>query len=271
MATPLRFDDLELDIMMTADGTFVGSIEGKRLVDQGFGGRVALAAIGDIDARDIRLDVTTDDFSLAGLGPFIPGLPAVVVDAGKLSGNANLRFAAGGLEEANIDMVALGGSLDLTMAGLPELDYDTASVIMEYQAPAGRLSLAQGELALADGRTVSLSGDDALHSAAPTPSVRGSRWPINQIYADWPAVLVHISRRNSQSGFPAVISRLHPRGCRRHRPRRLAARDCLLICARSFTACLWMSGLASISALSVSPMAVLNLALAPAVWSKNCP
>ena len=189
---PLRFDDVELDMMMAADGSFVGSVEGRRLVDQGFGGRVALAAIGDIDARDIRLDVTADDFSVAGLGPFIPGLPPVVADAGRLSGNANLLFTGGGLEEANIDMVALGGGLDLTMAGLPELDYDTASVIMEYQALAGRLSLAQGELALADGRTVSLSGDvDALHSATPqlTLRLRGNRWPINQIYADWPAGL----------------------------------------------------------------------------------
>ena len=189
---PLRFDDVELDMMMAADGSFVGSVEGRRLVDQGFGGRVALAAIGDIDARDIRLDVTADDLSVAGLGPFIPGLPPVVADAGRLSGNANLLFTGGGLEEANIDMVALGGGLDLTMAGLPDLDYDTASVIMEYQALAGRLSLAQGELALADGRTVSLSGDvDALHSATPqlTLRLRGNRWPINQIYADWPAGL----------------------------------------------------------------------------------
>jgi len=189
---PLRLDDIELDMMMAADGTFVGSVEGRRLVEGGIGGRIAIAAIGDIDARGMRVDVTADDFSMIGLGHFIPGLPAMVVDAGKLAGNANLTFAGGTLLDANIDMVALAGSLDLTLAGLPVLDYDTASMIMEYQGQTGRLTMAQGELALADGRTVSLSGDvNSLHSPAPQFSLRlrGNRWPVDQIYADWPTDL----------------------------------------------------------------------------------
>lgn len=189
---PLLFDDIELDMMVAADGTFVGSLEGRRLVDNGSGGRIALAAIGDIAARDIRLDVTTNEFSAVALAPFLPDMPAVAADAGTLSGNANLMITGGRLAGANIDMVALGGSLDLTLAGLPRLDYDTASMIMEYQAEAGRLSLAQAELALADGRTVSLSGDvDALHSQSPQFALRlrGNQWPIDQVYADWPAKL----------------------------------------------------------------------------------
>ena len=151
-----EFDDIELD-MMAADGTFVGSIEGGGLSEMKMAGgsrwRPSVTLM-----RDIRLDVTADDFSAVGLERFIPGLPAMIVDAGKLSGNANLMFAAGDLVDANIDMVALDGGLDLTVAGLPVLDYDTASMIMEYQGQTGRLALAQGELALADGRTVSLSG-----------------------------------------------------------------------------------------------------------------
>ena len=48
---------------------------------------------------------------------------------------------------------------DLRAAGLPKLNFDTASLVMGYRHAAGELSLAQGEVVLADGRTISLSAD----------------------------------------------------------------------------------------------------------------
>ena len=113
-------------------------------------------------------------------------------------------LTAGKIVAADIDMVALGGRLDLSPAGPPVLEYDTASVIMEYKGDTGSLVLAQGELALADGRTLALSGDvDALHGSTPQLALRfrGNRWPIEQIYADWPSGLADEAREGLQKRF----------------------------------------------------------------------
>ena len=201
---PLTFDEVELEVMMAADGTFVASFAGRRLLDTGPGGRISIAAIGDAASMDMRLDVKSDNFRLAALTPFLPQLPESLSDIGNTSGNANVTLTAGKIVAADIDMVALGGRLDLGPAGLPVLEYDTASVIMEYRGDTGRLALAQGELALADGRTLALSGDvNALHG--PTPQLafrfRGNRWPIEQIYADWPSGLADEAREGLQKRF----------------------------------------------------------------------
>ena len=201
---PLSFGEVELEVMMAADGTFVASFDGRRLSGKGPGGRISVAAIGDAGSMDMRLDVKVDDFRLAALSPFLPQLPEALSDIGSTSGNANVMLTAGKIVAADIDMVALGGRLDLSPAGLPVLEYDTASVIMEYKGETGSLVLAQGELALADGRTLALSGDvDALHG--PTPQLafrfRGNRWPIEQIYADWPSGLADEAREGLQKRF----------------------------------------------------------------------
>ena len=201
---PLSFGEVELEVMMAADGTFVASFDGRRLSEKGPGGRISVAAIGDAGSIDIRLDVKMDDFRLAALSPFMPQLPEALSEIGSTSGNANVMLTAGKIVAADIDMVALGGRLDLSPAGLPVLEYDTASVIMEYKGETGSLVLAQGELALADGRTLALSGDvDALHG--PTPQLafrfRGNRWPIEQIYADWPSGLADEAREGLQKRF----------------------------------------------------------------------
>ncbi|MEC7587034.1 MAG: hypothetical protein VYE49_09305, partial [Pseudomonadota bacterium] len=198
---PLSFGEVELEVMMAADGTFVASFEGRRRSGKRSGGRISVAGIGDAGSMDMRLDVKVDDFRLAALSPFLPQLPEALSDIGSTSGNANLMVTAGKIVAADIDMVALGGRLDLSPAGLPVLEYDTASVIMEYKGETGSLVLAQGELALADGRTLALSGDvDALHG--PTPQLafrfRGNRWPIEQIYADWPSGLADEAREGLQ-------------------------------------------------------------------------
>ena len=201
---PLSFDDVELEVMMASDGTFVGAFDGRHVPGSGPGGRIGVAAIGDVGSMDMRLDVTTDEFRLAALASYLPQLPAALADVGTTSGNANISLTAGKVVAADINMVALGGRLDLAPTGLPVLEYDTASVIMEYKGDTGRLALAQGELALADGRTVALSGDvDGLHGAAPKLAfrLRGNRWPIEQIYADWPAGLADNARTGLRKRF----------------------------------------------------------------------
>ena len=201
---PLSFGEVELEVMMAADGTFVASFDGRRLLDSGTGGRISVAAIGDAGSKDMRLDVKVDDFRLATLTPFLPQLPEALSDIGNTTGNANVTLKAGKVVAADIDMVAIDGRLDLKPAGLPVLEFATASVIMEYSGDTGRLALAEGELSLTDGRTLALSGDvDALHG--PTPQLafrfRGNRWPIEQIYADWPIGLADEAREGLKKRF----------------------------------------------------------------------
>ena len=201
---PLSFGEVELEVMMAADGTFVASFDGRRLLDSGTGGRISVAAIGDAGSKDMRLDVKVDDFRLAALTPFLPQLPEALSDIGNTTGNANVTLTAGKVVAADIDMVAIDGRLDLKPAGLPVLEFATASVIMEYSGDTGRLALAEGELSLTDGRTLALSGDvDALHG--PTPQLafrfRGNRWPIEQIYADWPTGLADEAREGLKKRF----------------------------------------------------------------------
>ena len=185
----LRFGDVELSMAVAADGTFVSSLEGERQAQNGADGVVALTAIGDFTSRDMRLDIVSEAFSAAALMPFLPGVPQALADAGRLSGTASLVVAEARLQAADIDMVALGGSIDMMPVGLPRLDYDTASMVMAYQREAGRLSLAQGEMTLADGRTIALSGDvEGLNDEVMQLAFRfrGNKWPINEIYSDWP-------------------------------------------------------------------------------------
>lgn len=185
----LRFGDVELSMAVAADGTFVGSLEGQRQTQSGAGGVIALTAIGDFASRDMRLDIVSESFSAAALMPFIPGLPPALAEAGRLSGNASLVVTEARLQAADIDMVSIGGSIDMAPVGLPRLDYDTASMMMAYQRETGRLSLAQGEVTLADGRIIALSADvDGLNDEVVQLAVRfrGNKWPVNEIYSDWP-------------------------------------------------------------------------------------
>ena len=198
---PLSFGEVELEVMTEADGTFVASFDGRRIPEKGPGGRIVVAAIGDAGSMDMRLDVKVDNFRLSTLSPFLQQLPASLSDIGSTSGNAKVMLAAGKIVAADINMVAMGGKLDLNLTGLPVLEYDTASAIIEYKSATGSLVLAQGELALADGRTLALSGDvKALHG--PTPQLafrfRGNRWPIKQIYANWPSGLADDVREGLQ-------------------------------------------------------------------------
>ena len=200
----LQFGDVELSMAVAADGTFVASLEGERRTQIGPDGVIALTAIGDFASRDMRLDVVSEAFSAAALMPFLPGVPQIVAEAGHLSGSANLVVAEARLQAAEIDMVSIGGSLDMAGVGLQRLDYDTASMIMAYQRGAGRLSLAQGEMTLADGRTIALSGDiDGLNDNVMQFALRfrGNRWPINEIYSVWPDGVADAARAGLMERF----------------------------------------------------------------------
>ena len=191
-ADPLRFENIEFEFATAADGTFVGLVEGERLIGGASAGLISVSAIGDLIQRDFRIDVKLDEFTTSGLAVMSPQVPAAVVDAGRLSGAANLSVSAGVLEAADMDIVAVEGRLNLTAVGLPLFEYDTGSVVMGYDHAAGELSVAQGELVLTDGRTMSLSGDlRGLREDVPQLALRlrGNRWPITQIYDDWPARL----------------------------------------------------------------------------------
>ncbi len=200
----LRFGDVALLMEVAADGTFIGTLKGQRETDSGEDGVIALAAIGDFSTRDIRLEIASDSFSAAAFSPFLPGIPPAIADAGRLSGSAMLVVADSRLQAADIDMVSIGGSIDLAPAGLPRLDYDTASMVMAYQREAGRLSLAQGEVTLADGRTIALSGDIGnLNDNVVQLGLRfrGNKWPINEIYTDWPDAVAEEVRAGLMERF----------------------------------------------------------------------
>ena len=191
-ADPVRFENLEFEFAVAADGTFVGLVEGERLIDGVSAGIISASAIGDLIQKDFRIDVKLDEFTTTGLPVMSLQIPLALVDAGRLSGTANLLVSAGVLDAADMDIVAVEGRLDLTAAGLPVFEYDTGSVVMGYSHAAGELSLAQGELVLNDGRTVSLSGDlRGLREDIPQLALRlrGNRWLVEQIYEDWPAGL----------------------------------------------------------------------------------
>jgi len=200
----LRFGNVELSMAVAADGTFIGSLEGQRQTETGAGGVIALTAIGDFASRDMRLDVVSETFSAAVLVPFIPEIPPALAEAGRLSGTASLVVSEAQLQAADIDMVSIGGSIELAPAGLPRLDYDTASMVMAYQREAGRLSLAQGEVSLADGRTIALSGDiDGLNEDVVQLAFRfrGNKWPVNEIFADWPEGVASAARDGLMERF----------------------------------------------------------------------
>ena len=189
LADPVRFETVEMEFAAAADGTFVASLEGERRLDETSGGRIAMSAIGDLTANDFRIDVSMDDFLTDGLSLIAPRFPQALADAGRLSGAANLTVAGNILEAADMDIVAVAGRLDLAAASLPVLEYETGSVVVGYNHDAGELSLAEGELVLTDGRSVSLSGDlRSLRDDVPQLALRlrGNRWPLDQIYADWP-------------------------------------------------------------------------------------
>ena len=200
----LRFGDVELSMAVAADGTFVASLEGERQTQTGGDGVIALTAIGDFASRDMRLDVVSEAFSAAALMPFLPGIPQALAEAGRLSGTASLVVTESRLQAAEVDMVSIGGSIDMAPVGLPRLDYDTASMVMAYQREAGRLSLAQGEVTLADGRTIALSGDiDGLNDDVVQLAFRfrGNRWPINELYSDWPDGVAEETRAGLMKRF----------------------------------------------------------------------
>ncbi|MEL0132514.1 MAG: DUF3971 domain-containing protein, partial [Rhodobiaceae bacterium] len=191
-ADPIRFENVEFEFATAADGTFVGLVEGERLMDGASAGVMSVSAIGDLVRKDFRIDVKLDEFTTTGLPVMSPQIPLAFGEAGRLSGTANLSISAGVLDVADLDIVAIEGRLDLTNVGLPVLAYDTASVVMGYNHGAGELSLAEGELVLNDGRTVALSGElRGLSKDVPQLALRlrGNRWPIERIYEDWPAGL----------------------------------------------------------------------------------
>ncbi len=196
-AAPVRFENLEFEFAAAADGTFVGLVEGERVIKGAPAGIMSVSAIGDLIRKDFRIDVKMDEFTTSGLPPMVGQIPAALADTGRLSGTANLSVGAGVLDAADMDIVAVEGSLDLTALGLPVFAYDTGSVVVGYNHRAGELSLAQGELVLTDGRTVSLSGDlRGLREDVPQLALRlrGNRWPLEQIYEDWPAGLAPDAR-----------------------------------------------------------------------------
>ncbi len=192
LADPVRFEDVAFEFAAAADGTFVGLVEGERRIDDVAAGVISISTIGDLSRKDFRVDAKFDEFITTGLPALSPRIPAALANSGRLSGTANLSVSAGVLDAAAMDIVAVEGRLDLTAAGFPVLEYETGSVVMGYNHGAGELSMAQGELVLTDGRTVSLSGDlRGLREDVPQLALRlrGNRWPIEQIYQDWPAGL----------------------------------------------------------------------------------
>ncbi len=196
-ADPVRFENVEFEFASAADGTFVGLVDGERLIEGASAGMMSVSAIGDLVRKDFRIDIKLDELTTRGLPAISPQIPQAVGEAGRLSGTANLSISAGLLDVADMDIVAVEGRLDLTTAGLPVLAYDTGSVVIGYNHGTGELSLAQGELVLTKGRTLSLSGDlRGLRDAVPQLALRlrGNRWPIEQIYEEWPAGLASGAR-----------------------------------------------------------------------------
>jgi hypothetical protein len=188
-ARPVRFENVESEFAAAADGTFVGLIKGDRFEGGVPAGNLSVSAIGDLTQKDFRVDVTMDELATSGLATMSPFLPTVLADAGRMSGSASLSITSGVLDAADMDIVAVEGSLDLADVGFPELAYDTGSVVITYNHKDGALSLAQGELALTDGRRIALSGDFRdLRTDLPQLALRfrGNRWPIERIYEDWP-------------------------------------------------------------------------------------
>ena len=196
-AEPVLLENIEFEFAAAPDGTFVGLVEAERVIDGNSAGTLAVSAIGDLLDRDFRIDIAADDVLAIDLPAFSPLIPQALADAGRLSGTANLSITDSVLQSADIDLVAVAGMFDLRPGGLPKLNFDTASLVMGYRHAAGELSLAQGEVALADGRTISLSADlRDLRTAVPTLALRlrGNQWPVDQIYADWPADIAREAR-----------------------------------------------------------------------------
>ena len=196
-AEPVFLENFQFEFAAAPDGTFVGLVEAERVIDGNSAGTLAVSASGDLQDRDFRIDIAADDVLAIDLPAFSPMIPQALADAGRLSGTANLSITDSVLQSADIDLVAVGGMLDLRAGGLPKLDFDAASLVMGYRHAAGELSLAQGEVVLSDGRTISLAADlRDLGTAVPTLALRlrGNQWPVDQIYADWPADIASEAR-----------------------------------------------------------------------------
>ena len=196
-ADPVLLENIEFEFAAAPDGTFVGLVEAERIVNDQSAGTLTVSAIGDLEKRDFRIDLSADDLLATDLPAFSSMIPEALVEAGRLSGTANLSITDSVLEAADIDLVAVAGMFDLRAAGLPRLNFDTASLVMGYRHATGELSLAQGEVVLADGRTISLTADlRDLGTEVPTLALRlrGNQWPVNQIYADWPADIARRAR-----------------------------------------------------------------------------
>ncbi|MED5312856.1 MAG: AsmA-like C-terminal domain-containing protein, partial [Pseudomonadota bacterium] len=196
-AEPVFLENIQFEFAAAPDGTFVGLVEAERVIDGNSAGTLAVSAIGDLQDRDFRIDIAADDVLAIDLPAFSPMIPQALVDAGRLSGTANLSITDSVLQSADIDLVAVGGMLDLRAGELPKLDFDAASLVMGYRHAAGELSLAQGEVVLSDGRTISLAADlRDLGTAVPTLALRlrGNQWPVDQIYDDWPADIASEAR-----------------------------------------------------------------------------
>ena len=188
-AQPVRIENIEAEFAAAADGTFVGLFKGDRLENGAPAGNLSISAIGDLTRKDFRIDITMNELATTGLATMSPVLPTLLADAGRISGTASLAITAGDLDAADMDIVAVEGGLDLAVVGFSALAYDTASVVIGYNHRDGALSLAQGELALTDGRTIALSGNlRDLHTDMPQLAFRfrGNRWPVDRIYDDWP-------------------------------------------------------------------------------------
>ncbi len=196
-AEPVFLENIQFEFAAAPDGTYVGLVEAERVIDGNSAGTLAVSAIGDLQDRDFRIDIAADDVLAIDLPAFSPMIPQALADAGRLSGTANLSITDSVLQSADIDLVAVGGMLDLRAGGLPKLDFDAASLVMGYRHAAGELSLAQGEVVLSDGRTISLAADlRDLGTAVPTLALRlrGNQWPVDQIYDDWPADIASEAR-----------------------------------------------------------------------------
>ena len=196
-ADPVRLEQVEFEFAAAPDGTFVGIVDAQRIIAGQPAGTLSISAIGDLEDRDFRIDVVADDVLATDLPAFSPMIPQALAEAGRLSGTANLSITDSVLDAADIDVVAVGGMFDLRAGGLPKLNFDTASLVMGYRHAAGELSLAQGEIVLEDGRTISVAADlRDLQTAVPQLALRlrGNQWPVDQIYADWPEDIARVAR-----------------------------------------------------------------------------
>ena len=132
-----------------------------------------------------------DDVQVTGLPAFTD--PPAPADAGRLSGTANLSITDSVLDAADIDP-SRSPVFDLR-AGL-QLNFDTASLERDTGTLPENCHRRRARLS---SRMVGRSrrgGLARLGATVPTLALRlrGNQWPIDQIYADWPADIAREAR-----------------------------------------------------------------------------